>query len=85
MNLDWMLSHKTRLEVIARYSGDTKSVDDLDVRVTRDLHCWVGAVSWSKLTGDFQINLGLKAFPSMQANFGSSRGVDFQSDTGSFE
>jgi hypothetical protein len=84
LGVDWLVTEKTRIEANARYSGFTHSVDDLDLRLTRDLHCWVASVSWSKLTNDFQVNLGLKAFPSVQANFGTPRGVSFQSGAGAY-
>jgi hypothetical protein len=83
-NIDWLVTPRTRLELLGSYSGYTHSVDDLNVRVTRDLHCWLGSASWNKLTGEFQVNLGLKAFPSVQTNFGMQRGYRFSTGTGGY-
>lgn len=82
--VDWTVDKKTRVEFLGRYSGFTHRLDQIDVRLTRDMHCWVGGVSYSRPSGDWQINLGLKAFPSIQANFGSSRGASFQSGAGTY-
>jgi hypothetical protein len=84
-NLDWLVTRRTRLEALGAYSGYTHSVDNLDLRVTRDMHCWLGSASWSKLTGEFQINLGLKAFPSVQTNFGMQRGYRSSTGTGAYD
>lgn len=83
-NLEWLVTPRTRLELLGSYSGYTHRVDDLNVRVTRDLHCWLGSASWNKLTGEFQLNLGLKAFPSVQTNFGMQRGFRFSTGTGGY-
>lgn len=82
LGLDWFVDRKTRIEFQGRYSGYTHRLDQMDIRLSRDLHCWVGSISYSKLTGDFQINLGLKAFPAIQVNFGSARGPAYQSGGG---
>jgi hypothetical protein len=83
MDLDWLVTPRTRVELQTSYSGFTHQIDQMDVRLTRDLHCWVAGVSYSKLTGQFQVNLGIKAFPSLQPNFGMIRGPMFQSGAGS--
>lgn len=82
MDLDWLVTPRTRLELQTTYSGYTHALDEMDVRVTRDLHCWIGSVAYSRLTGEFQVNLGLKAFPSEKTNFGSTRGPRFESGAG---
>lgn len=84
LDLDWRVTPSTRVEFLGRYSGFTKKVDQMDVRLTRDLHCWVGSVSYSRPRDEWQINIGLKAFPSIQTNFGSTRGAQFQSGGGMY-
>lgn len=84
LDLDWRLRPDTRLEFLGRYSGFTKKVDQMDVRLTRDLHCWVTSVSFSRPRNEWQVNIGLKAFPSVQTNFGATRGAQFQSGAGMY-
>ncbi len=84
MELDWTVTDKWRLEYQTTYSGYTHRLDSMDFRITRDLHCWVGSFSYSKLTGEFQFNLGLKAFPNAQTNFGALRGPMFQPSGGGY-
>jgi hypothetical protein len=83
-DLDWTIGHRTRLEMTTRYSGYTHKVDQLAMTVTRDLHCWQAAVSYDKLTSDFQVTLGLKAIPGLQANLGSGRGFGSGAGAGSY-
>jgi hypothetical protein len=83
-DLDWTLGHRTRLQMTTRYSGYTHRVDQLAMTVTRDLHCWQAAVSYDKLTSDFQVTLGLKAIPGLQANLGSGRGYASGAGAGSY-
>ncbi len=82
IDVDWYVDRKTQLEFQGRYSGSTNKLDQMDVRLTRDLHCWLGSIAYSKPTGDWQINIGLKAFPAVQTNFGSTHGSSFQSGAG---
>lgn len=84
IDLDWDIDRRTQLEFLGRYSGFTRKLDQMDIRITRDLHCWQGSISYSEPEGEWQINLGIKAFPSLQANFGSTRGAQFQSGSGSY-
>ncbi len=83
-DIDWTITPRTRVQTVGRYSGSTHRLDQMDVSVTRDLHCWLGSVSYSKITGDWQINLGLKAFPAVQTNFGTNHGARSQTGTGSY-
>ncbi len=75
IDFDWRVDPKTRLELLTRYSGYTEKFDQLETRLTRDLHCFVGSVSYNKLTDDIRVSIGLKAFPSIQTDFGTTHGA----------
>ena len=49
--------------------------DEIEARLTRDLHCFTGSISYNKLTDDIQLVIGLKAFPSVQTDFGTTHGA----------
>ena len=83
-DIDWKIKPKTRIEFLGRYSGFTHKLDQMDIRLTRDLHCWIGSISYSKPRDEWQINLGIKAFPAVQTNFGASSGARFESGAGGY-
>jgi len=74
-DIDWRANEKTRLELLTRYSGYTDKFDQIEARLTRDLHCFTGSISYNKLTDDIQLVIGLKAFPSVQTDFGTTHGA----------
>lgn len=60
---DWRLSRLWRLEGITAYNGYSGNVDDLRLRVTRDLHCWQASLTYDMQSDEVRLNLGIKAFP----------------------
>lgn len=60
---DWRMSRLWRLEGIAAYSGYRGSVEDLRLRITRDLHCWQASLTYDMQSDEVRLNLGIKAFP----------------------
>lgn len=61
---DWRLGRWWRLEFVGSYSGWTGKLDQADVRLTRDLHCLVAQLTWSKWPRQLYFAIGIKAFPS---------------------
>ncbi len=53
---------KWHLEALAGYNGVSKELDFADIRVTRDLHCWIASATYSMQQRSLQLNLGIKAF-----------------------
>jgi len=60
---DWRMSRLWRLEGIAAYSGYRGDLDDLRLRLTRDLHCWIASLTYDMQSDEVRLNLGIKAFP----------------------
>jgi len=61
---DWRIGRWWRVEFVGSYSGWTGALDQADVRLTRDLHCLVAQLTWSKWPRQLYFALGIKAFPS---------------------
>ncbi|MCX7600282.1 MAG: hypothetical protein N2512_15655 [Armatimonadetes bacterium] len=61
---DWRIGRWWRLEFVGSYSGWTGRLDQADVRLTRDLHCLVAQLTWSKWPRQLYFTIGIKAFPS---------------------
>lgn len=61
---DWRIGRWWRLEFVGSYSGWTGRLDQADVRLTRDLHCLVAQLTWSKWPRELYFAIGIKAFPS---------------------
>ena len=59
-----------RLEFVGSYSGFTHQIDQADVRLTRDLHCMLGQISYSTYPRNFNISIGIKAFPGLERALG---------------
>ena len=59
-----------RLEFVGSYSGFTHQIDQADVRLTRDLHCMLGQISYSTYPRQFNISIGIKAFPGLERALG---------------
>jgi len=85
MELDWLVYRKWRVELLTGYSGYRSEFDTLDVEVTREFHCWIASLAYSKQLDEIRLNLGLKAFPSPERILGVGRGgARFQSLPGQY-
>jgi len=82
---DWRVGPKWRLETAATYAPQTGEFEYLDMRVTRDLHCWVGALSYSLSRQEIRMDFGLKAFPFGEEGFGiGSSGQRYDTSYGEY-
>jgi hypothetical protein len=72
-DLDLRLGRWWRVEFVGSYSGWTKQLDQADVRLTRDLHCLVAQLIYTKWPRELTFNLGLKAFPAPARTLGIGR------------
>jgi len=63
LEFDWRIDPRWRLEGIATYSGYRGELDQLNLRLTRDLHCWIASVTYNMEADELRLNLGIKAFP----------------------
>ncbi len=85
MELDWRWHRFWRIELLTGYSGYSGEFDDLDVQLTRDLHCWIGSLSYNKQLKEIRLNLGIKAFPANERILGIGRsGARFEGSTGQY-
>ncbi len=85
MELDWRWHRWWRIELLTGYSGYRKDFSTFDIQLTRDLHCMVASVAYSKSLDEFRFNLGIKAFPSPERILGIGRsGALFQSGPGQY-
>ena len=81
--LNWRISDKWHLDMLAAYSGYTHKLDQLEVQLLRDLHCMLASVSYNKALDEFRVNFGIKAFPSSERAFGmGAGGARFESTFG---
>jgi hypothetical protein len=65
------------LEALGGYNGLAKRLDYSGVRLTRDLHCWEAALTYTNQNGFYKQNsialeLRIKAFPSY-STFGTGQ------------
>jgi len=58
------------LEGYFGYNGYTGKFDELDLALTRDLHCWVASLLYNKRRDEFSFNIYLKAFPLQMRTLG---------------
>lgn len=58
------------LEGYFGYNGYTDKFDELDLSLTRDLHCWVASLLYNKRRKEFSFNIYLKAFPIQMRTLG---------------
>ena len=71
--------------MLTGYSGYRNEFSTFDVQLTRDLHCLIASLAYSKELGEFRLNLGIKAFPSPERVMGIGRtGARFQSGSGQY-
>jgi len=73
VELDWTVSRWWRLQAISRYSGYTDDIENLNLRVTRDLHCWIGSLTYNMDLHELRLSLGIKAFPFEEREWGLGR------------
>ncbi len=74
LEFDWRVSDKWRLEGITTYSGYRDELDQLNLRLTRDLHCWVANLTYNMEMDEIRLNLGIKAFPFEDRDWTLGRG-----------
>lgn len=63
LDFDWRVDDLWRLQGITTYSGQRDEFRNVNVRVTRDLHCWVASLTYNHDLNELRLNLGIKAFP----------------------
>jgi len=68
--LDWPISSQWRLEAVSGYNGIRKRLDYNDLRLTRDLHCFVASLAYSQQRKEMRFNFMIKAFPILDRYFG---------------
>lgn len=85
MELDWLVHRKWRVELLTGYTGYRNKFDTMDVEITREFHCWLASLAYSKQLDEIRLNLSLKAFPSPERALGiGRRGARFQSLPGQY-
>ncbi len=83
--INWRLSDQWNLDIAAGYSGYTHKLDQLEIQVLRDLHCMITSVTYNKELNEFRFNIGIKAFPSDERQFGvGAGGAQFESTFGQY-
>jgi hypothetical protein len=74
MDSDWVINRNWRLETLTGYSGPLGELDFLEARITRDLHCWIASLSYSLSQREIRLNVGLKALPFRDWEYGLGSG-----------
>ena len=74
MDSDWVINRQWRLETLAGYNGPLGDLDFLEARITRDLHCWIASLSYSLSQREIRLNIGLKALPFRDWEYGLGSG-----------
>ncbi len=74
LELDWRLDRKWRLQALTTWSGYRGEIDEMNLRLERDLHCWTAALTYNKELDELRLNLGIKAFPSEARDWTLGRG-----------
>ncbi len=83
--INWRVNKLWHIDVLAGYSGYTHKLDQFEVQVLRDLHCMLASVTYDKELNEFRINVGIKAFPSNERQFGvGAGGPRFESTFGQY-
>ncbi len=65
------------LEGYFGYNGYRGKFDELDLALTRDLHCWVASLFYNKRRKEFSFNIYLKAFPIQMRTLGIGKQGQF--------
>ncbi len=71
--LEWQAHRFWRLQAISTYSGYTDDFEHLNLRLTRDLHCWIASLTYNKDLREVRLNFGIKAFPFEEREWGLGR------------
>ncbi|MFQ6133688.1 MAG: hypothetical protein ACE5R4_16725 [Armatimonadota bacterium] len=83
--IDLPIGDKWRIESLLGYNPLRREFDFADVRLTRDLHCWVASVTYSQQQQLLLFNLGVKAFPVSRPPLGlGTRGEMFDTTPGQY-
>jgi len=83
LDMDWTPSPKWRVQFLSGFSDDFTTLNQADIRITRDLHCMLAQLTYSNSTHMIMFGLGIKAFPSNSQTFGiGSQGQYFESNYG---
>lgn len=72
-DFDFDLAPKWKLGGFIGYSGYTKQFDFVNLRLSRDLHCWTGVVTWDKSRDLVGLYFYINGLPIMQPEFGASQ------------
>jgi len=63
LEFDWRIDDRWQFAGLTTYSGYQGDLQDLNLRITRDLHCWLATLSYDSTYDEIRLNLGIKAFP----------------------
>ena len=74
LEFDWRIDDRWQFAGLTTYSGYQDKLDDLSLRVTRDLHCWLATLTWDSDHDELRLNLGIKAFPFEAQDWTVGRG-----------
>jgi lipopolysaccharide assembly outer membrane protein LptD (OstA) len=74
LEFDWRIDDKWQFAGITTYSGYQDDLDDLSLRLTRDLHCWLASLTYDSDYDEVRLNLGIKAFPFEAQDWTVGRG-----------
>ncbi|MGC9319318.1 MAG: hypothetical protein ACP5KN_14895, partial [Armatimonadota bacterium] len=74
LEFDWRIDSRWRLEGLTTYSGYREELDEMNLRLTRDLHCWQASVTYNMELDEIRVNLGIKAFPFEARDWTLGRG-----------
>ncbi len=70
---DFRIGRLWRVEFVGSYSGFTGQIDQANVRITRDLHCMIAQLVYSKWPRELYFAIGFKAFPAEERPLGIGR------------
>lgn len=70
VDMDWQMGSWWRMEFVGSYSGFTSRIDQADIRLTRDLHCLIAQLTYSKWPNELSFAIGIKAFPAVSRTLG---------------
>ncbi|MFW5867262.1 MAG: hypothetical protein ACOCX2_05570 [Armatimonadota bacterium] len=74
LEFDWRISDRWQLAGLTSWSGYQDTLDDLSLRLTRDLHCWQASLTYDSDYDEIRLNLGIKAFPFEAQDWTVGRG-----------
>lgn len=74
LEFDWRIDDLWQFAGLTTYSGYQGDLDDLSLRITRDLHCWLASLTYDSTYDEIRLNLGIKAFPFEAQDWTIGRG-----------